>query len=272
MEGRTALTTGANSGIGLATVIELARHGYRSVGSVRSRSKANAVKAAAREAGVAVETVLLDLADAEACEQVMKRLKPYALVNNAGHSITGAIEDIDDAEARSVLETMVVVPMRLARLALPWMREQGGGRIVNISSIFGRTTTPLNGWYQAAKHALEGVSDALRVEVASSGVRVILIEPGGFKTGIWDASAADVERRQGSRYRGAYDRMLRGTALSQPFMGDPASVARVIASAVDSSRPRQRYLVGLDAQWLAAVDVLVPGRVRDRVTRVALGL
>jgi len=76
--------------------------------------------------------------------------------------------------------------MRLARLSLPHMRAQGGGRVVNISSIAGLTSTPLNGWYQAAKHALEAVSDALRMEVAGDGVRVVLVEPGGFKTGIWE--------------------------------------------------------------------------------------
>jgi NAD(P)-dependent dehydrogenase (short-subunit alcohol dehydrogenase family) len=167
---------------------------------------------------------------------------------------------------------MVIAPMRLARLALPEMRAQGGGRIVNISSIYGRTTTPLTGWYQAAKHALEGVSDALRVEVASDGVKVILVEPGGFRTGIWESSQKDVERRVGSRYESAYRRMLRGTRLWQPLMGQPGSVAKVVAGAISSSRPRQRYLVGLDAQGLAAVDLLVPGGVRDAVSRLSLGL
>jgi len=110
------------------------------------------------------------------------------IVNNAGYSGIGAIEDVTDEEARHQLETMVVAPMRLARLALPHMREQGSGRVVNVSSIYGITTTPFSGWYQACKHALEAASDALRLEVARDGVRVILIEPGGFKTGIWGSS------------------------------------------------------------------------------------
>ncbi|MET1001868.1 MAG: SDR family NAD(P)-dependent oxidoreductase, partial [Acidimicrobiia bacterium] len=180
---RTAITTGANSGIGLATVLELARRGFRSVGTVRSEAKGRVVDDAARELDLEVETVLLDVTDAEGCARVIEDYKPYALVNNAGYSITGSIEDVTDAEARAAFETMVLAPMRLARLAIPHMRDRNGGRIVNVSSIYGRTSTPLTGWYQGAKHALEGLSDALRMEVARDGIRVILVEPGGFRTG-----------------------------------------------------------------------------------------
>ena len=124
----------------------------------------------------------------------------HGLVNNAGYGLTGAIEDVDDDEARQVLETMVLAPMRLARLVLPAMREAGSGRIVNISSIMGRTATPLTGWYQGSKHALEALSDALRMEVAKDGIQVVLIEPGGFKTNIWEDLERDLANREGSRY------------------------------------------------------------------------
>ena len=147
---QTVLTTGVNSGIGLATVLEVARRGYRSVGSVRSAAKADIVHKAAAEAGVQVETVILDVGDEVRCEEVVRELGPvYGLVNNAGYGLTGAVEDVDDDEVRAVLETMVVAPMRLARLVLPGMREAGAGRIINVSSIMGRTTTPFTGWYQA---------------------------------------------------------------------------------------------------------------------------
>jgi NAD(P)-dependent dehydrogenase (short-subunit alcohol dehydrogenase family) len=165
----TVLVTGANSGLGLATTIEVARRGYQAVGSVRSEAKAEVLHAAAAEAGVEVDHVLLDVTDAARCEAVLKEVGPlYGLVNNAGGGGTGAVEDVDDDEVRTTLEAMLIAPIRLARLALPAMRMQGTGRIVNISSIFGRASTPLTGWYQAAKQGLEGVSDALRMEVAAS--------------------------------------------------------------------------------------------------------
>jgi NAD(P)-dependent dehydrogenase (short-subunit alcohol dehydrogenase family) len=269
---QTVLTTGANSGIGLATVLELARRGYDSVGSVRSPAKAEQVRRAARKAGVKVETVLMDVTSAADCRRVIERLKPYAVVNNAGYPASGAVEDVPDKEARAVLETMVIAPMRLARLALPHMREAGEGRIVNISSIYGVTTTPLSGWYQAAKHALEGISDALRMEIASDGVKVVLIEPGGFKTGIWEENKKALEQRKGSRYEAAYRRTMAGTRLSQPIMGEPETVARVIARAVSSKNPRARYLVGYDAQMLAMMEKLTPTIVKDRLSRLTLGL
>ena len=271
-ERKVVLTTGANSGIGLATAVELARRGFRSVGTVRSRAKARQVTEAARAAGVEVATALLDVTDAEACAEVVARFRPWGLVNNAGFSVTGAIEDIGDDEARHALETMVVAPVRLARLALPAMRAAGGGRIVNISSIYGLTTTPLTGWYQGCKHALEGLSDALRAEVASAGVKVVLVEPGGFRTGIWQEAQDDVASRDGSLFTGAYRRLATGTRLAQPVMGSPVQVARVVARALRSPLPRARYLVGYDAFTGAVLERMVPTPVKDRVTRVVLGL
>jgi NAD(P)-dependent dehydrogenase (short-subunit alcohol dehydrogenase family) len=271
-ERKTVLVTGANSGIGLATVVELGRRGFDAVGSVRSRAKATAVLRTAAEAGVSVRTVLLDVTDAAASAHVIARLRPWGIVNNAGLPASGAVEDVDDAEVRRSLETMLVAPLRLARLALPHMREAGGGRIVNVSSIYGFTTTPLTGWYQAAKHALEAVSDALRMEVARDGIKVILIEPGGFRTGIWDEAEQDWDSRAGSRYAQAYRRSLQGVRLSERIMGEPEGCARVIAKALTAARPGQRYLVGTDARAIALYQRLTPGSVRDRLARVALGL
>lgn len=269
---KVVLTTGSNSGIGLATAVELARRGFRSVGTVRSEAKAEVVHRAAAEAGVEVETVLLDVTDAGGCAEVVERLRPWGLVNNAGYGGLGAVEDVDDAEARRLLETMVVAPMRLARLALPHMREAGEGRVVNMSSVMGRTSAPLAGWYSGAKHALEAVSDALRVEVASSGVKVVLVEPGGFRTGIWTEVEAAAADHAGSRYAGAYRRSASGVRLSQLLMGNPTQVARVVGGILTARHPQERYLVGVDALALTLVQRLAPTLVRDRIARLGLGL
>jgi len=267
------LVTGANSGIGLATALHLAGEGFRVTGTVRSDAKASQVTEAAGEAGVEVGTVLLDVTDAERCEEVIEEVGTlHGLVNNAGYSLTGAIEDVPDEEARDLLETMVVAPMRLARLTIPGMREAGGGRILNISSIYGRTATPLTGWYQGAKHALEGLSDALRMEVAKDGIHVVLIEPGGFKTNIWEDLERDVAARSGSRYDSAYQRIGGLASMWSPLMGDPVSCARVVSRALRTPLPRARYLVGTDAKLLAMADQLTPTMVRDRIIRFAQGL
>lgn len=272
MDQRTVLTTGVNSGIGLAVALELARRGFRSVGSVRSTAKARSVHAAARKAAAEVETVILDVTDARVCARVVDQLRPWAIVNNAGLSALGAVEDVGDAQARLALETMVIGPMRLARLAIPHMRAAGGGRIVSISSIYGLTTTPLAGWYQASKHAIEAVSDALRIEVARDNIRVSLVEPGAFDTGIWADGQAMVDEHGASDYATAYRRTLAGVRLSRPLMGDPGSVARVVAGALDARRPHARYLVGYDARAIRAYSRVVPEGVRDRLARIALGL
>lgn len=272
MPAKTVLTTGANSGIGLATVLELARRGYHSVGSVRSEAKADAVAKAAADAGVRVDTVLMDVTDADRCAEVVEQLRPYGVVNNAGYSNFGAVEDVDDEEAREQFEAMVLAPIRLARLALPHMRAAKEGRIVNVSSVAGIVTWPFGGWYTATKHAIEALSDALRVEVAKDGVRVVLVEPGGFRTGIWEEAERDMQKRDGSRFMGAYRRSIQATKLAEPFMGNPQQCARVIANAVSSSRPRDRYLVGMDAQFITRAFNVTPAPVRDLAARLSLGL
>lgn len=273
--GKVVLVTGANSGIGLATALRCAKAGFGVVGSVRSEEKAAVLGRAAKDAGLHIDSVILDVTDADRCGEVVEEITAsfgplYGLVNNAGLGQAGPVEHVSDEEIRELLETMVVGPVRLARLALPSMREGGGGRIVNISSIYGRATTPMAGWYQAAKHALEAVSDALRAEVAAQGVRVVLVEPGGFRTGIWDDMAS--VGGDGSRYATAYERTRRTISLTWPLMGDPEGCARVVTHVLGSPRPRARYLVGPDALLLAAASRLTPTPVWDRVSRLVLGL
>ena len=214
---------------------------------MRSESKAEVVHAAAEEAGVAVETVLLDIDDAEGAAAVIDEIRPWGLVNNAGFISQAKVEEVDDDQARRHLETMLVAPVRLARLALPHMREQGGGRIIQVSSISGRVTFPLIGWYQASKHALEAISDALRLEVASSGVAVVLIEPGAFP------SSDDVHAQY--KWLG----MLQSSA---------GSVAKVVVGSLTTRSPRARYVVGLDAKLNAMTAPISPTIVRDAALRL----
>jgi NAD(P)-dependent dehydrogenase (short-subunit alcohol dehydrogenase family) len=274
---RSVLITGANSGIGLATALHLAEHGYDVIGTVRSDEKAETLRAAATERGVVVRSVLCEVTEADSCEQAVLEVLAmtagdlYGLVNNAGYAQPGAVEDVGDELVRAQLETNVVAPARLARLVLPTMRERGTGVIVNMSSIAGVVSLPLLGWYTASKHALEALSDSLRVEVAAHGVRVVLIEPGSFGTNIWAEGADRLPDISGSAYGAAYERMTANLDNSR-FLPDPVWVARAVRLALSGRSPLTRYLVGIDAMAGSAFESLAPTQLADLVKRAGIGL
>ncbi|MBW3658459.1 MAG: SDR family NAD(P)-dependent oxidoreductase, partial [Actinobacteria bacterium] len=263
---RTALVTGANSGIGLATALELAHRGYTVVGTVRSPEKADHLLRCAADAGRSVRPIELDVRDAERCAEVISEVRPDVLVNNAGLPIVGAVEDIGDDDAWLALDTMAVAPIRLARLCLPHLREQGWGRIVQVSSIYGRMATPFMGWYQAAKQALEAATDALRAEIAGEGIAISIIEPGGVDTPLWHKTRERLEACSG-RHAGRYDTVSRLSTRAQPFYSDADTVADRIARVVESDSPPDRLLVGWDARLLTTLGRVTPSPVSKRALR-----
>jgi NAD(P)-dependent dehydrogenase (short-subunit alcohol dehydrogenase family) len=275
---KSVVVTGANSGIGLATVLELASAGYDVIGTVRTAAKAELVQQSAEDKGVTVRTVELAVDDAAATEAGFKQIddltdgRLWAVVNNAGYVQAGAVEDVSDEQVRSQLETNLLAPMRIARLVLPGMKARGEGRIVNVSSVAGRMSTPLMGWYCASKHGLEAVTDALRMEVEADGVRVILIEPGMFGTDIWAAGeASSLPDPSSARYAAAY---ARSEALSAQArrMPDPIWVARTIRLALANPLPMARYVVGADALGGILAETIVPTVVTDYVKAFTTGL
>lgn len=275
---KTALVTGANSGLGLACALELASgDGMRVVGTVRSAEKGEKVRMAAEESGVVVETRILDVTDAAGCKDVIDEIRPDVLVNNAGGTCYAPVADVMEEEARHHLETSLFAPMRLARLAIPHMQERGWGRVIQISSVAGKVTYPLMGWYQAGKHAMEALSDALRLEVAGSGVHVVVVAPGGFRSGISDDMAEVAHRYRGSKYATAFRRLDLGFTLVQPFWTDTQQVAEVIAAAATEPEPKGRYVVGRDAQVTLLVSRIVENfgaavEFRDKAVRRLIGL
>ena len=275
--GKSVVVTGANSGIGLATALELAGAGYDVLGTVRSAAKAETVREAAEAKGVLVRTVVCDVGDEASTRTGFAEIAeltdggPWAVVNNAGFAQAGAVEDVSAEDARYQLEVNLVAPARIAQLVLPTMRERGDGRIVNVSSIAGRVSTPLTGWYCASKHGLEALSDALRMEVAPFGVKVVLVEPGGFGTGIWEGGHESFPAPEGSAYAHVYDRAKSATLKGKHFP-DPVWVGRAIRIALANPVPLPRYLVGVDAVTMAAADTLAPTFLSDYVKAAGAGL
>ena len=275
--GKSVVVTGANSGIGLATVLELAGAGYDVIGTARGSAKAAEIADAATANGRQVRTVQLDVADADSTRDGFAEIAamtdggPWAVVNNAGFAQMGVIEDVDDDAVRYQLEVNTVAPARIARIVLPAMRERGDGRIVNISSVAGRMSLPLMGWYCASKHALEAVTNALRIEVADFGVKVVLVEPGSFGTNIWAGGQSNAPEPTTTAYAVAYERGTRLTSRAG-LMPAPVWVARTIRMALASPLPPARYLVGVDAYSGVLADKVVPTVLSDYVKGVASGL
>lgn len=272
---RTVVVTGANSGIGLATALELAAHGYDVIGTARSQDKADVLLEAAQERGLAVTASICDVGDAESTAKAFAEIEAshdiWALVNNAGFAQAGSVEDVDDDEVRYQLEVNLVAPARTARLVLPGMRRRGAGRIINVSSVAGRISLPLMGWYCASKHGLEAMTDALRMEVAPYGVAVSLVEPGSFGTGIWEG-AVYPDAPATPEYATAYDRARRTTTTGTRVMPDPVWVARTVRLALANPVPLARYLVGVDAVGGVLAERLVPTAVSDVVKGVVTGV
>ncbi|MEO6715489.1 MAG: SDR family oxidoreductase [Mycobacteriales bacterium] len=274
---KSVVVTGANSGIGLVTALHLAARGYDVIGTVRTPEKAADVAAAAAAAGVRVRSVTCDVVDADDTSRAFAEIAdltsggPWAVINNAGISQPGAVEDVSDEDARYQLEVNVIAPARIARLVLPSMRARGDGRIVMMSSVAGRVSMPLLGWYSASKHALEALSDAMRSEVAGFGVRVVLIEPGSFNSNIWSQAGTRLPEFT-EAYRPAYEKAYAITATRGPNLPDPIWVARAVRLALTNPVPMARYLVGGDAMLGIALDAVVPTTLVDYAKSVAAGL
>lgn len=273
------IVTGANSGIGLASALRFAARGWETWGTVRSEAKADELRAAAQAAGCLeqVRPLVLDVSDHERVVELWKELPDfYAVVNNAGYSQSGAVEEVTAAQARAQLDVNLVAPAIVSSCALPGMRRLGGGRIVMVSSVAGRAAVlPLNAWYHASKFGLEALSDVLRVEVASFGVAVSIVEPGFFKTGITgrarEMASRGAEHRD-SKYALAYERMDGWIALIERFAPPASLVAFAIVSAVESRFPLRRYVVGLDALAAIAGEAIAPRALTDLAMRLAANL
>lgn len=271
MDKKVILLTGASSGIGYQTAKDLASLGHTVYAVARRLEQMEPLKA------YGVLPLRLDITDAEACREVVDDLirregRLDVLINNAGYGLYGAVEDVSLQDARQVFEVNVFALSQLTQLVLPQMRQQGGGRIINLSSIAGRVATPFGSWYHATKFAVEGLSDALRLELAPHGIQVVLIEPGGIKTDFGDLTADELEavsrggayEAEAGRMAGLIRRLYHGGLLSSPEI-----VSRAIVNAVQSKRPRVRYLVGFGARPLFCLHRLLPARWYDRLIRWA---
>lgn len=262
-----ALVTGASSGFGLVTSITLAQKGYRVIATMRDLGKSAALLEKAQQAGVAewMETMQLDVSVISSIEQAVTAViethgRIDVLVNNAGFAVGGYVEDVPMEAWRSQLETNVFGLIAATKAVLPHMRAQRSGCIVNVSSVSGLSAFPGYAPYSTSKFAVEGFSESLRLEMMPFGVRVILVEPGAYRTDIWRKGFESVHAPEASPYSQRLSRMLAYSRKASKTAPDPQEVADQIARLVDNPRAKLRYPLGRGVRMGLWARSLLPWR------------
>lgn len=271
--------TGASRGIGRVTALALAAQGHTVFALARSVTELDELHAQGQRDGFHIEPIRLDIADRasrqEAAKEILAATDGYGLdvlVNNAGYSQTGPIEEITERQLRDQFEVNVFGLLAFTQTFLPLMRGRRQGWIVNVSSIAGRVSVPFMGAYAASKFALEAVSDALRLELSPFQVHVVLIAPGPIRSNFGEVVRALAQDGPSSPYEPYLRRQKRAKQGSNLFERSPEIVARAIVHAVGSEHPRPRYTLTLPARLGAVARRLVPDTVTDWALRRAMGL
>ncbi|HLY74589.1 MAG TPA: SDR family oxidoreductase [Planctomycetota bacterium] len=267
-ESKVILITGASSGIGQACADELASRGHRVFGTSRNPPGKKG----------AVEILSMDVTDESSVREAVRRVTAEAgrldvIVNNAGFGVAGAVEETSVEEAKLQFETNFFGVLRVCRAALPVLRRQGSGLIVNISSIGGVIGLPFEGLYSASKFALEGMSEALRHEVRQFGIGVVLVEPGDFKSRFASNRILTKESVENSPYGASRKAVFGVMAHDEENAPDARGVALLVSRIVESRSPALRYPVGLFLQRLAVgLKRILPGWAFERIIRSAYKL
>jgi NAD(P)-dependent dehydrogenase (short-subunit alcohol dehydrogenase family) len=275
------LVTGASSGIGRACALRLARSGFRVFAGYRKEADAASLAA---EAGGELEPLPVDVTDQDEVSSAARAVDDavgsgglWGLVNNAGTAVPGPVESLPIDDLRRQLEVNLVGQVAVTQALLPSLRR-ARGRVVNMTSVGGRVATPFMGAYHASKFGLEGLSDALRRELAGVGVDVCAVAPGSIATEIWDRgreNADHVVAGMSEEAREAYGDDLRAALDTATRTGergmDADRVARTVERALTARRPRPRYVVGADARAMIAAQAALPTRAFDRLILRAIG-
>lgn len=268
---KNVLVTGTSTGIGRSTALGLAASGWRVFAGVRKTADAESLRAEAEGELVPIQ---LDVASEESVIAGIRTLADatggqlHGLINNAGVYLGGPLELMKPEEIELTFRVNVIGLLSVTRACLPLLRA-AQGRIINISSISGLVALPGVSVYAGSKHAVEAITDALRVELQPFGIKVIAVEPGGIKTPIWekgaarDAAAPEDPATRAVRELYAPIVKLLSKLNAKPGGLPPEAVVEIVAAALESSRPKNRYLVGSDAKALSLLDRL-PDALRDR--------
>ncbi len=266
MQPQVIVITGASSGIGKAMALHLLAQGHTVYGAAR---RVEQMQDLTNKGGHALAMDVMDTGQVKAAVQQVLDDQGHidVLVNNAGYAIYGAVEDTDLDDARRQFEVNLFGLADITKQVLPHMRAQRSGKIINISSMGGKMYTPLGAWYHATKHALEGWSDCLRLEVKDFGIDVVIIEPGIINTEFADVMHQPMLERSGDGpYAHLAQPVAKATAQNYaPGNGSPASVvAKTVGKAIAAKRPKTRYAVGKLAKPMMWIRKYLGDRVFDK--------
>jgi len=272
MPEKIAVLTGSSSGFGLLTSIELAKAGFRVIATMRDVSRRERLEQAAAAAGVSdkIDVRTLDVTNFDAMPDfVAGVVRDYGridvLVNNAGFAVAGFAEDIKLEELRLQFETNFFGAVAMSKAVLPTMRRQHSGHIIQISSIAGLHGSVTVSSYSASKHALEGWSESLRLEVNALGIQVVLVEPGAFQTDIWTRGAV-MGKESTKDTSPNFQRSLRmREQIGKIPKADPISVAHLIVAIAQNPNPKLRYTVGRDAKIQLAMKRVLPWKWHEKI-------
>jgi NAD(P)-dependent dehydrogenase (short-subunit alcohol dehydrogenase family) len=281
-KGRIALITGGTDGLGRAAAVMLAERGYRVFAGGRNVERVAALQQFANERKLPLTAMELDVCDDASVERAVAEIEKSAgtvdvLVNNAGIAIAAVMEEITLTDLRRQFETNYFGLVRMSQRVLPGMRRKLSGRIINMSSIAGKLVSPLFGPYSSSKHAVEAVSDAMRLEVYPFGIQVVLIEPGYIPTSMnrnaGELSSAYAKGAEQSPYKSVYQGFLKSwgkTSKSSHYT--PEDCARVVVRAIEDDPPRARYPVTREAKIGILARRLLSDRAMDRQMRKAMSI
>ena len=255
---KVSIVTGRSSGIGLETVLTLARNGYFTYATMRNPEKDAPIKNALKKENLPIKVIQLDVIDDESLKNAIDHVTSEAgridvLVNNAGYGLVGALEELSMEEIKTQYETNLFGLVRVIQAVLPTMRKQRSGRILNLSSGAGLFGYPGGSAYVSRKFAVEGLSESMAYELEPFGIRVILIEPGFVQTNFANSM---VIAKKAQDPTSPYSQMMQRIAASSSELAKSGSsadlVANVILDAATNPNPRLRYLVGKDVEAWAA--------------------
>lgn len=271
MTSKIIFITGCSSGIGFDTVFALKKRGHRVIASCRKQADVN------RLLHLGIEALVMDVNDSTSIQNSFAQLLSMTfnqldvLINNAGYGQAGALEDITRDVLRQQFETNVFGLLELTNLAIPVMRQQGQGRIINISSILGIISMPFRGAYNASKYAVEGLSDTLRLELSSSGIHVVTIEPGPiesrFRDNVVDSSLLHIDMKK-SYFKKQYEAMLtsyKAAKTNSIFTKKPDAVINRLIHAIEAKKPRAKYPVTFPAHLFIFLKRICSTKLLDKL-------